>query len=202
MLWEQALDILLSGTGMCNASLMKVMHLFCILLKQSIYFLLDKNYCRKMQSVWGWTSARWVNYPWQRNIKKYIVQTFEPCVKQRFAPKLAVCYWLYNVNLIKKSKIVYNLGMKRRTHIKWEGFLNCKDLMKLPFVMSITHGKFISSREKLLWQPFLNWCRLIKSFSLSLSLSLIVKYLILPFCQSILVAWHFQKWVRIYIIYI
>lgn len=26
------------------------------------------------------------------NIKKYIVQTFEPCVKQRFAPKLAVCY--------------------------------------------------------------------------------------------------------------
>lgn len=92
--------------------------------------------------------------------------------------------------------------MKRRTHIKWEGFLNCKDLMKLPFVMSITHGKFISSREKLLWQPFLNWCRLIKSFSLSLSLSLIVKYLILPFCQSILDAWHFQKWVRIYIIYL
>lgn len=105
MLWEQGLDILLSGTGMCNASLMKVMHLFCILLKQSIYFLLDKNYCRKMQSVWGWTSARWVNYSWQRNIKKYIVQTFEPCVKQRFAHKLAVCYWLYNVNLIKNPKL-------------------------------------------------------------------------------------------------
>lgn len=101
MLWEQALDILLSGTGMCNASLMKVMRLFCILFK----VLLDKNYCRKMQSVWGWTSARWVNYPWQRNIKKYIVQTFEPRVKQRFAPKLAVCYWLYNVNLIKNPKL-------------------------------------------------------------------------------------------------
>lgn len=78
---------------------------FVYFLKQSIYFLLDKNYCRKMQSVWGWTSARWVNYPWQRNIKKYIVQTFEPCVKQRFAPKLAVCYWLYNVNLIKNPKL-------------------------------------------------------------------------------------------------
>lgn len=78
---------------------------FVYFLKQSIYFLLDKNYCRKMQSVWEWTSARWVNYPWQQNIKKYIVQTFEPCVKQRFAPKLAVCYWLYNVNLIKNPKL-------------------------------------------------------------------------------------------------
>lgn len=177
---------------------------FVYFLKQSIYFLLDKNYCRKMQSVWGWTSARWVNYPWQRNIKKYIVQTFEPCVKQRFAPKLAVCYWLYNVNLIKNPKLFIILVWRGGPTSSERGFLNCKDLMKLPFVMSITHGKFISSREKLLWQPFLNWCRLIKSFtvSLTLSLSLIVKYLILPFCQSILGAWHFQKWVRIYIIYI
>lgn len=105
------------------------------------------------------------------NIKKYIVQTFEPCVKQRFAPQTRSLLLIIQCKSNKKSKIVYNLGMKRRTHIKWEGFLNCKDLMKLPFVMSITHGKFIISREKLLWQPFLNWCRLIKSFSLSLSLS-------------------------------
>lgn len=105
MLWEQALDILLSGTGMCNASLMKVMRLFCILFKAINLFFVGQKLLSKNAICVRMNLREMSKLSLAANIKKYIVQTFEPCVKQRFAPKLAVCYWLYNVNLIKNPKL-------------------------------------------------------------------------------------------------
>lgn len=157
---------------MCNASLMKVMRLFCVLFKAINLFFVGQKLLSKNAICVRMNLREMSKLSLAANIKKYIVQTFEPCVKQRFAPKLAVCYWLYNVNLIKNPKLFIILVWRGGPTSSERGFLNCKDLMKLPFVMSITRGKFISSREKLLWQPFLNWCRLIKSFTVSHSLSL------------------------------
>lgn len=127
---------------------------FVYFLKQSIYFLVGQKLLSKNAICVRMNLSQMSKLSLAANIKKYILQTFEPCVKQRFAPKLAVCYWLYNVNLIKNLKLFIILVWRGGPTSSERGFLNCNELMKLPFVMSITHGKFISSREKLLWQPF------------------------------------------------
>lgn len=104
MLWEQALDIvkwdrhvqcIIDESDAFVLYTFKAINLFFVGQK-----LLSKNaICVRMNL------REMSKLSLAANIKKYIVQTFEPCVKQRFAPKLAVCYWLYNVNLIKNPKL-------------------------------------------------------------------------------------------------
>lgn len=90
---------------MCTASLMKVMHLFCILFKAINLFFVGQKLLSKNAICLRMNLSQMSKLSLAAEYKKYIVQTFEPCVKQRFAPKLAVCYWLYNVNLIKNPKL-------------------------------------------------------------------------------------------------
>lgn len=104
MLWEQALDVvkrdrhvqcIIDESDAFVLYTFKAINLFFVGQK-----LLSKNaICVRMNL------REMSKLSLAANIKKYIVQTFEPCVKQRFAPKLAVCYWLYNVNLIKNPKL-------------------------------------------------------------------------------------------------